>query len=453
MASLNLTPQESYLYQHHLDNLTQGRAVKNADGSTSTLLQMSVEHDGKTYNIPSVWDGKELPAKDAIQRAAAAGWDKWPSYASEGAAEARYGQMHDAMERDIPGAQVPSAPAQPGTGSTPSLAQSAASSAVTYGANWPDLGDALQANAEKYADNPDAQRAADRTTMQMYNQRNAALKGVETAVKAAQNKYTGQILAHAIDPTQPNVDPNVIINDPVLKDHQDVADKLLKLQAEYDKKETAKPAEVEAKNVLDIYRRINLPPGDPNQITSIDPIHQSAIDGLYSPEKADYLIKEFNEIKDPQGNSLPSVKASLLAAKKADFESTLGSAEGSKTALDYQQWVSQQVDETRKAGKNPFDLFKPGTKDYIGSPQAMAMFQKSMDQRMAEQAAFDAANAPPEQPGFFAQIGSWLGGSSEAAAAIPADLPKGTVLAGHNKDGQPLYRRPDGSLVRAAGGQ
>jgi hypothetical protein len=101
MQALHLTPQEQNLYQHHIDNMEQGKAVKNTDGSVSTLLQMSVEHDGKFYNIPSVWDGKELSPKEAVKRAAAEGWDKWPSYGSEAEAEARYAQMHDALEGDI----------------------------------------------------------------------------------------------------------------------------------------------------------------------------------------------------------------------------------------------------------------------------------------------------------------------------------------------------------------
>lgn len=105
---LNLTPQEQFLYQRHLDVLqaTNG-GVPNPDGKgNSTLYQTSVEHDGKTYNIPTVWDGKFLSAKDAVERAGAVGWDKWPSYSSDDAAEARYSQMHGYMEKDMPAYQA-----------------------------------------------------------------------------------------------------------------------------------------------------------------------------------------------------------------------------------------------------------------------------------------------------------------------------------------------------------
>jgi hypothetical protein len=98
--AMKLTPQEQALYQRHLTNLYGSGGVTNANGSRSTLFQTSVEQDGKTYNIPTVWDGKILPPADAVKRAVAEGLDKFPSYGSEAEAEARYNKMHDFMERD-----------------------------------------------------------------------------------------------------------------------------------------------------------------------------------------------------------------------------------------------------------------------------------------------------------------------------------------------------------------
>ena len=99
-TDLNLNPQEQALYQRHLTNLTGAGGVDNPDGSRSSLFQSSVEVEGKTYNIPTVWDGKILKPADALARAKQEGIDKFPSYGSEDEAEARYGQMHDYMEKD-----------------------------------------------------------------------------------------------------------------------------------------------------------------------------------------------------------------------------------------------------------------------------------------------------------------------------------------------------------------
>ena len=99
-AALQLTPQEKALYKRHLTNLVGGGGVDNPDGSRSTLFQMSVGIGGKTYNIPTVWDGKILSSDDALNRAKQEGLDKFPAYSSEDEAESRYNQMHSFMEKD-----------------------------------------------------------------------------------------------------------------------------------------------------------------------------------------------------------------------------------------------------------------------------------------------------------------------------------------------------------------
>jgi len=100
--SLGLTPQEEFLYQHHVGNLQSGKAVHNEDGSVSTIYSINTEGPGGlTYNLPTVWDGKIVPAQEAIQRAAEVGWNRWPAYATSDEADARYEQMHRFMARDV----------------------------------------------------------------------------------------------------------------------------------------------------------------------------------------------------------------------------------------------------------------------------------------------------------------------------------------------------------------
>jgi hypothetical protein len=101
-AAMNLTPEEKYLYQTHLQNLYGTGKVVHPDGSISSLLQMSFEGPGgKTYSIPTVWGGQALAPADAIRRAElTGGLDRFPSYASGDEAEARYQQLHDYLGRD-----------------------------------------------------------------------------------------------------------------------------------------------------------------------------------------------------------------------------------------------------------------------------------------------------------------------------------------------------------------
>lgn len=98
--ALDLTPQEKFLYNTHLQNLNGTGKIVHPDGSISSLLQMSFGRDGKTYNIPTVWGGQQLAPGNAIKAAQQVGLDKFPSYPSEDEAEDRYQAMHGYLEKD-----------------------------------------------------------------------------------------------------------------------------------------------------------------------------------------------------------------------------------------------------------------------------------------------------------------------------------------------------------------
>ena len=122
-TAMKLTPQEKFLYERHLKNVTGGGGFTNADGSRSTLKQTTVGVDGKTYSIPTVYDGKEVSADEAFKRAKDIGLDKFPSYSSPAEAQKRYDEMHKYMERDIQGRSSPSSPQAPPAWAQPVLKQ------------------------------------------------------------------------------------------------------------------------------------------------------------------------------------------------------------------------------------------------------------------------------------------------------------------------------------------
>ena len=117
---MNLSPQEQALYMRHITNLYGPGGVDNPptpdepQGSRSTLYQSVEPHDGKYYNIPTVWNGKrevqpytrqdgsvmDIANPTALQNVAQAGWNTFPSYPTPEGADARYGQMHDFLEKD-----------------------------------------------------------------------------------------------------------------------------------------------------------------------------------------------------------------------------------------------------------------------------------------------------------------------------------------------------------------
>lgn len=125
-AALNLSPQEQALYQQHLTNLYGQGGVDNKDGSRSTLYQAVQEHNGKFYNIPTVWNGKrevepyttsdgtkmDVPNQTSLANVAKAGWNNFPSYNTPDEADARYDAMHKYMEQDTANYMKQAQPAQ-----------------------------------------------------------------------------------------------------------------------------------------------------------------------------------------------------------------------------------------------------------------------------------------------------------------------------------------------------
>lgn len=94
------TPQERYLYQHHLGNFRRG-GVPQPTGQISTYLSHGIELDGRYYILPGVWEGEIIDDDDEIiRRSRKAGIENFPSYANEQEGEARYQQLHDFMVGD-----------------------------------------------------------------------------------------------------------------------------------------------------------------------------------------------------------------------------------------------------------------------------------------------------------------------------------------------------------------
>jgi len=69
------------ILKHHYENIANGTAVQNEDGSLSTVFTIIVEIDGEETLIPTVWDGQILDQEEAIQRAISSGvsWPKAPA--------------------------------------------------------------------------------------------------------------------------------------------------------------------------------------------------------------------------------------------------------------------------------------------------------------------------------------------------------------------------------------
>ena len=81
---------------HHYQNLAQDTAVKNEDGSVSTVYTRQVDINGRPTLIPSVWDGKILDEEQAVERALTSGV-QWPTANTHEELRAYDEQLHQNM--------------------------------------------------------------------------------------------------------------------------------------------------------------------------------------------------------------------------------------------------------------------------------------------------------------------------------------------------------------------
>ena len=85
----------------HVLNMLSPNGVNLPGGARASLMQIGIGDNGKEYNIPTVYEGKILPDREAIDRAIAQGLNNFPSYNTVDEAEGRYQQMHDYMDKDV----------------------------------------------------------------------------------------------------------------------------------------------------------------------------------------------------------------------------------------------------------------------------------------------------------------------------------------------------------------
>lgn len=162
-------------------------------------------------------------------------------------------------------------------------------------------------------------------------------------------------------------------------------------------------ARVSQGNSVELFRRMNLPDGDPSRITSLDPVRQAYIDGNLTRTDEDWLEKKFTDARSPDGQRLSAIRSQFSKAVEPAIDKSnplagVIDANGKLQSYAFERYVDQKVDEYRKAGKSPFDLFDPTKPDYLGKPEALAPFQKTLQQSVQELSGRFGGAAPAAAP-------------------------------------------------------
>lgn len=84
--------------KHHLQNLAFGKAVKNKDGSISTVATRQFETPDGVIVVPSVFDGKILGPREAMDRAMKEGvFEKFATLDEADAFDRKIHENNDAL--------------------------------------------------------------------------------------------------------------------------------------------------------------------------------------------------------------------------------------------------------------------------------------------------------------------------------------------------------------------
>jgi hypothetical protein len=185
-------------------------------------------------------------------------------------------------------------------------------------------------------------------------------------------------------------DPNISLKDIVTNDSltREAQDRLIHFSQALVKPEA--PAKVSSRTTTDLLDRIRLPEGDPNKITDLNPIYDQFIKGNLTKADFQFVTKEFQTARTPEGDNFLQRKKIFIDGIRAKIDKSNplmidGIDAGGKQSLYVFEWdLDKKIEQYRKDGKNPYDLLDPAKPDYMGKPQALEPYQKTLTQSIRD---------------------------------------------------------------------
>jgi hypothetical protein len=155
--------------------------------------------------------------------------------------------------------------------------------------------------------------------------------------------------------------------------------------------------------------RIRLPYGDPNKITTADQVY-AQIRTLNKPD-LEFVLKTLDHSLAPGREQFNQRVKDFLAAVRPQIERSGVIEElpvdgrGRMRFYEIQNALDQKIDAYLKTGKDPNDLLDPSKDDYMGKPEALKPFKRTMAEALAD-------------------FKTDLGGGAEATASSPLGTAK-----------------------------
>jgi len=140
---------------------------------------------------------------------------------------------------------------------------------------------------------------------------------------------------------------------------------------------------------VDLLRRMRAV--DDTRMTSLDDVYKAYDEGKLRNGDFNFLKREYNEMRTPEGEVLMRAKKQFLDAVGPAIDKSnpaMGNDDPDGRMQSYRfEWdLNRKIEEYRRGGKNPYDLFDPSKPDFMGRPEALQQYQVPMDQWLKNQA-------------------------------------------------------------------
>lgn len=162
-------------------------------------------------------------------------------------------------------------------------------------------------------------------------------------------------------------------------------------------------AKVSNATASDLIARIRAPSGDPRRVDSLDPVYAEYEKGNLTKADLKFVRDEFTQLRTPEGARLGTAQEEFIKSVKPLIDKSnplLGKIDqsGPQQVYNFTMTLRRKVEEYRKAGKDPHDLMDPSKPDYMGTPAALAAFQKPLQESLADTARALRANSGAPAP-------------------------------------------------------
>jgi hypothetical protein len=184
----------------------------------------------------------------------------------------------------------------------------------------------------------------------------------------------------------PKITPQMVANDPRFNVEPTRRESMLKLIN--DPPGSGVPAAQSYQAAQSIIDRIRAPEGADGRITTKDQIYDQM--RLLNRADLEFVLKKFDELASPGEHRFSQRLEKFFSeiTPQIDRSGVMpglpNDAKGKANSYAFRRFVEDQVDAYRKDGKNPDDLINPKKSDYLGAPEALKPYKRSISEALAD---------------------------------------------------------------------